>query len=127
MNYYLEAFKRYIDFQGRSSRPEFWYFVLFNTIVSVILALVDSSMGTFDASIGLGFFSGIYALAVFLPSLAVAVRRLHDTSHSAWYLLIALIPIAGLIVLIVLYALAGDKSKNRYGLVPKRLAVVRVK
>ena len=119
MNYYIEAFKRYIDFSGRSSRKEYWYFILFSFIASFILGLVDITAGTYNNESGYGLLSGFYALIIFLPTLAVAVRRLHDTSHNAWFLLIVLVPIVGPIVLIVLLATASDNKKMLMGLYPR--------
>ena len=125
MNYYIEAFRRYTDFIGRSSRSEYWYFILFNFITGLILGLVDIATGSYNFETGYGLLSGLYLLIIILPALAVAVRRLHDTSRSGWFLLIPLIPIVGSIVLIILFATASDNKKNAYGPVPKKLVVVR--
>ena len=127
MNYYIEAFKRYVDFNGRSSRSEYWYFILFNLIVSMVLVIIDLAIGTYDKQSNLGLLSGLYQLAVFLPALALAVRRLHDTDRSGWFVLLVLLPIVGTIVYIVLLVLPSDSKKNKYGSVPKKLIVVREK
>ncbi|MBU1126661.1 MAG: DUF805 domain-containing protein [Patescibacteria group bacterium] len=113
MNWYIEVLKKYVVFKGRAGRREFWMFVLFNLIISLVLSLIEGLFSD-DTSI----LSGIYSLAILLPSLAVGVRRLHDTNRSAWWLLLLLIPIIGPIVLIVFYALEGDKAANQYGPVP---------
>ena len=101
MNYYIDALKKYAVFSGRATRKEFWMFVLFSFIVMVVLSLIDSFIGSGDMSI----LSTIYGLGVLLPSLGIAIRRLHDTNRSGWWLLIGLIPLVGAIVLIVFYAM----------------------
>ena len=70
MNWYLTVLKNYAQFSGRARRSEYWYFVLFNTIISIVLSFVDGMIGTFDLETGVGLFSGVYALLVFIPSLA---------------------------------------------------------
>jgi uncharacterized membrane protein YhaH (DUF805 family) len=112
MNYYIEAFKKYVVFEGRSRRAEYWYFVLCNFIVSVVLALIGGVIHT-------NILSTIYALAALLPSLAVGVRRLHDTQRSGWWLLLAFIPIIGIIILIVWLATDSKPGANQYGPNPK--------
>ena len=108
MRYYLEALKKYAVFHGRAHRAEFWWFVLFNAIFSYALNV------TFGASVGVpeesissaspqAVLPAIYGLAMFLPAIGVSIRRLHDTNRSGWWLLIALFPIVGAIVLIVFY------------------------
>ena len=91
MNWYFKVLKKYAVFGGRARRKEYWFFVLFSVIITIVLVIVDSMIGRFDSESGLGLLSGIYSLAVFIPSVAVLVRRLHDTSRSGWWLLIALV------------------------------------
>ena len=86
------CFSKYVDFTGRASRPEYWWFALFVFVVSIVLSQISRPLGS------------LFALAVLLPSLAAAARRLHDTARSGWWLLIALIPFVGSIILIVLLA-----------------------
>ena len=119
MNWYLEVLKKYAVFDGRAQRAEYWYFVLFSIIISIVLGFIDFSIGTFDEKAGVGLLSGIYALAVFIPSIAVGVRRLHDTNRSGWWILIGLIPIVGFIVLFVFFVIDSDQSANQYGSNPK--------
>lgn len=113
MQWYLEVLKKYVVFDGRAHRTEFWMFTLISVIISIILALVDAAIGTYQA--GGGLLQGIYGLAVLLPSLAVGARRLHDIGRSGWWLLIGLIPIVGIIILIVWWAQEGDAAPNEYG------------
>ena len=96
------CFSKYADFNGRASRPEFWWWVLFTFLVSAALGVVNQTV------------SGLFSLAVLLPSLAVGARRLHDTDRSGWLQLIVLIPLVGLIVLIYLCAQEA-KEPNRFG------------
>jgi len=119
MNWYLTVLKKYATFSGRAQRAEYWYFVLFNTIVTIILMVLDAMFGTLDAQTGYGLLSGLYALAVFIPSLAVSVRRLHDIGKSGWWLLIALIPLIGAILLLIWFA-TDSKEDNQYGENPKK-------
>ena len=87
MSYYLAVLKKYAVFSGRARRAEYWYFILFNIIISFMFSLIDGVIGTRDAQSGCGMLSGLYALAVLVPGTAVAVRRLHDIGRSGWMLL----------------------------------------
>ena len=119
MNYYLEVLKKYAVFSGRARRKEYWYFFLFNIIISLVLTGLDSLTGTFSVESGIGLLGGIYSLAIMIPSLAVTVRRLHDTDRTGWWLFITLVPIIGGIVLLVFLVQDGIPDENRYGLNPK--------
>jgi uncharacterized membrane protein YhaH (DUF805 family) len=100
--------------------------VLFNILVSIVLAGIDALLfGTLDSGMGVGLLSGIYGLAILIPSLAVSVRRLHDIDRSGWWILIALVPLIGTIVLLVFALLEGTAGPNRYGPNPKE-ATARV-
>ncbi len=101
------GFNKYVTFTGRAARSEFWYWTLFNILVAIVAGLVD---GLF----GLGFISTITSLALLLPSIAVAVRRLHDIDRTGWWVLIALTGI-GAIVLIVFDCIKGTAGPNRFG------------
>jgi uncharacterized membrane protein YhaH (DUF805 family) len=119
MHWYLEVLKKYADFNGRAMRKEYWYFVLFNIIVGVALAVVDGVTGTFSAEAGIGLMGGLYMLGVLIPGTAVSVRRLHDTDRNGWWLLIALVPVIGAIVLFVFMVQDGKPGENQYGSNPK--------
>lgn len=119
MNWYLDVLKKYAVFNGRARRKEYWMFVLFNLIASVVLSFIDHLIGTFSADASIGLLSGIYALAIFLPGLAVTVRRLHDTDRTGWWVLIGLIPLIGAVVLIVFLAFDSNPRQNQYGDNPK--------
>lgn len=114
MNWYISVLKQYAVFSGRARRTEYWMFVLCNIIVMLLLGMVDKLIGGDNELI-----SSIYSLAVLLPSLAVAARRLHDTDRSGWWLLIGLIPIIGTLVLIYFMVCNGQQGPNRFGDDPK--------
>jgi uncharacterized membrane protein YhaH (DUF805 family) len=119
MQWYTDVIKKYVVFSGRARRKEFWMFVLFNVIISIVLGIIDKVIGTDYGNGSSGVLRTIYSLAVLLPSLGVTWRRLHDTDRSGWWILIGLIPIIGWIVLIVFYAQEGKAGDNQYGPDPK--------
>jgi uncharacterized membrane protein YhaH (DUF805 family) len=119
MNCYLEVLKKYAVFSGRARRKEYWMFFLFNLIITLVLALIDSLTGTFSSQAGLGLLSGLYSLAVLIPSIAVTVRRLHDTGRSGWWILLGLIPVIGGIILLIFMVLDSEPGENQYGPNPK--------
>ncbi|MCZ7417958.1 MULTISPECIES: DUF805 domain-containing protein [unclassified Micromonospora] len=109
---------QYATFQGRARRSEYWWFSLFLLLVGIAARVVDSALGVdFEASGGP--VSLVVNLALLLPSLAVSVRRLHDLDRSGWWLLLALIPIVGWIVLLVFAVQNGTPGPNRFGPSPK--------
>lgn len=116
MDWYMAVLRKYAVFSGRARRREFWMFALVSFVISIILSIVDNILG-FDTDIGI--LGSIYGLAVLIPSIAVAVRRLHDTGKSGWWLLIWLVPLIGFIVLIVFWAIEGERGPNQYGPDPK--------
>lgn len=118
MNWYLEVLKKYAVFTGRARRAEYWWFTLFNLLASIALGLIDGFTGMIGEA-GFGVLGTLYALAVLLPSLGVLVRRLHDTNRSGWWVLIALIPLIGAIVLLVFVVLDSQPETNQYGPNPK--------
>jgi uncharacterized membrane protein YhaH (DUF805 family) len=119
MNWYIQVWKKYAVFSGRSRRKEYWYYYLFYMLTYIVLAIIDGVAGTYSEEAGVGLLSGIYGLAALLPSIGVSVRRLHDTSRSGWWLFISLIPVIGIIVLIVFLASDSKPEDNQYGPNPK--------
>lgn len=105
MNWYLTVLKKYADFNGRARRKEYWMFYLINVIISIILSILGAAM---DFS----FLDTIYSVAVLVPSLAAGVRRLHDTNHSGWFILV---PLYNLYLLCI----NGTQGENRFGPDPK--------
>lgn len=126
MEWYLKVVRdNYANFSGRARRKEYWMFVLFNIIISAIIAVIDSIFGLkyggeeFAAyGGGTGVLGSIYSLAVFIPSLAVTVRRLHDVGKSGWNYLWVLTCI-GIFYLLYLAITEGDHGPNKYGPDPK--------
>lgn len=78
MNWYLDVLKKYAVFGGRARRKEYWYFVLFNILISILLGIIDVVTGSFSPEAGLGLLSGLYTLAIVIPGIAVSVRRFHE-------------------------------------------------
>ena len=107
---------KYATFHGRARRMEYWLFVLLYAVVTIIATVADVSFGlTLDGEPEAGLLSTAWYLAMLLPSLAVSVRRLHDTDRSGWWILLMFVPIVGFIVLIVFFCLRGDAGRNRFG------------
>lgn len=119
MNWYLEALKKYAVFNGRARRKEYWYFVLFYSILSIIAIILDHVLGIDSQGAGYGPIYIFLALAMILPSWAVLVRRLHDVGKSGWFLFISLIPLIGSIWLFVLLCSDSMLGDNQYGANPK--------
>jgi uncharacterized membrane protein YhaH (DUF805 family) len=119
MNWIQHVFRNYATFEGRARRMEFWSFSLFCFVVLVVLSMLDRAMGTMNPAVGMGLLGGIFCLAVLVPSIAVTVRRLHDTDRSGlWYLLV-LLPLIGGIVILVFMLLDSQPGANRFGPNPK--------
>ena len=117
MNWYLDVLKnKYAVFTGRARRKEYWMFFLFNILIAVGIAIIESIIGTG------GILGIIFSLAMLVPGIAVTVRRLHDTGRSGWWILISLIPVIGWIILLVFMVLEGQPGDNEYGPNPKAAA-----
>ena len=119
MNWFLVVLKKYATFSGRAQRAEYWYFLLFSSLIVIALSVIDGMTGSYNEDTGWDLLSGLYSLAILLPSIAVGARRLHDTSRTGWWLLIGLIPVIGTIVLIVFFVLDSTPGDNAYGPNPK--------
>ena len=112
--YYVDCFKKYATFSGRARRKEFWFFALCNFLVNIVIGL------SMSISLGLGIaLYVIYNLAVIIPSLAVLVRRLHDTNRSGVWFFISFVPVIGGIWLFALTLMGGTRGENNYGPDPK--------
>jgi uncharacterized membrane protein YhaH (DUF805 family) len=105
------GFEHYAKFDGRASRPAFWWWVLFVFLVGIAANIID-------LAIGAPVFSAIVGLGLLLPNLSVSIRRLHDIDRTGWWVLIWLIPLIGWIVLLVFYLQQGDAGENRFGAPP---------
>jgi uncharacterized membrane protein YhaH (DUF805 family) len=108
------GFQNYVGFSGRAARSEYWYWVLFIVLLSIVALLIDLTLFGFNTT-GVNPISVIVSLATLLPNLAVSVRRLHDIDRSGWWVLLVLIPLIGGIVLIVWACMRGTVGTNRFG------------
>jgi uncharacterized membrane protein YhaH (DUF805 family) len=115
MNWYIEAWKKYGVFSERTGRQGYWYFALFHILVYILLSIIAGVIG---GKIG-GSLLSLYTLAVTIPAWAATVRRLHDTNRSGWWILIALVPFIGAIVLLVFLAQESHAVENQYGPIPQ--------
>jgi uncharacterized membrane protein YhaH (DUF805 family) len=109
MDWYLKVLKAYAVFEGRARRKEYWTFFLINFVATILLTFVDLAI------VHMRLFSAIYSIGVLVPSIAVGVRRLHDTDRTGWWMLVILIPAIGWIILFVLLAMQGTRGSNRFG------------
>jgi uncharacterized membrane protein YhaH (DUF805 family) len=112
------CFNKYVDFNGRARRSEFWWWALFTVILGIVAGLIDTILGTRSSSTGTGVFGAITNLAVLLPSLAVGARRLHDTGRSGWWQLLWFACCVGWVFLIVWFC-QDSQGDNKYGASPK--------
>lgn len=112
-NWKLVVMERYVKFDGRAGRAEYWWFTLANIIAAAILFGLGSASNIFF------ILYVIYAFALILPSIAVGIRRLHDTNKTGWLMLVPLIPLVGWIILLVFMIQAGDEEANQYGAGPE--------
>ncbi|MEU1405511.1 DUF805 domain-containing protein [Streptomyces sp. NPDC005728] len=111
MSWFIEALKKYAVFSGRARRKEYWMFTLFASIIYIVLAVAAvAAHAPYIMAILLG---------LLLPAWAVAVRRLHDTGRSGWWILIGIIPLIGSITLLVFYCSDSEAGANKYGPNPK--------
>ncbi len=113
MDWYFEVLKKYATFSGRARRKEYWMFYLFNNVMAFSLLMIEMMLG------GPGAIGLLYILGTIIPSLAVAVRRLHDTDRSGWWLLLSIIPFVGPLVVFIFTVLDSSPGQNSYGASPK--------
>jgi uncharacterized membrane protein YhaH (DUF805 family) len=124
MNWYLKVLKQYADFGGRARRSEYWYFTLFSTIFAILAMILDNVLGIAIEGIGYGPIYILYGLAMFVPGLAVLVRRLHDVGKSGWMYFILLIPFVGAIWILVLLFTDSQQGDNKWGANPKEESIL---
>lgn len=114
MNWYVQAFQKYADFNGRSRRSEYWYFVLINTLIVWGIIIIEFVLKTY------GILTALYAIGTIVPAFAVTVRRLHDTGRSGWNILLGLIPIVGGVIVLIFLLEDSQVGENRYGAAKRR-------
>ena len=110
------GFTRYFDFEGRSSRSECWWWILFIYLLNYILPIFETS------TLSISFFTdhtiyydSLFFIAVFIPTLAVSIRRLHDLDYTGWWMLLWFLPVVGWIILLILFCTKGSEGYNRFG------------
>lgn len=106
------CFQKYLDIEGRASRSEYWWFVLFGLLGGIILSFIDAMFFGFD---GLTPLSTVFSVLLFIPYITVGVRRLHDRDMSGWWLLLMLLPLIGSFILLILFIFPGTPGSNRFG------------
>ena len=111
------GFSNYVNFSGRACRSEYWYWILFIVIADIVTGIID-------AALGIQLVTSIFGLVTLLPSLAIAIRRLHDLDRTGWWVLLGLIPLIGWIILLIWYVTKGTDGPNRFG--PDPLATLAI-
>jgi uncharacterized membrane protein YhaH (DUF805 family) len=106
------CFRKYAMFRGRARRPEYWWWFLFQVLVSIVASILDRALFTTGV---FSVFSALTTLILLLPTVAVTVRRLHDIDRPGWWLLILVIPIGGMVVLVIMTCMRGADGSNRFG------------
>jgi uncharacterized membrane protein YhaH (DUF805 family) len=121
MEWYLLVLKKYAEFNGRARRKEYWMYALINILIIFVLEIAGFALIKNVTVVGYIFLAllGIYSLATLIPSLAVGIRRLHDTGKSVWWIFISLIPFVGPIILLIFLVKDSDPGTNLYGPNPK--------
>jgi len=102
------GFRHYVNFRGRALRSQYWWWTLFVSVVAIIANVIQNATN-------IDWLFAVVALALFLPGLSVAIRRLHDTNRRGWWISIGLIPIVGWIILFIWYVSKGTEGDNNYG------------
>lgn len=114
VNAWLKMLANFSDFKGRTSREDYWWAVVGNLIISIVLGLIGGLLGSFGSVL-----VTLISLVLAVPGIALTVRRLHDIGKSGWFVFISLVPLVGVILLIVWLAKVGDEDDNQYGSNPK--------
>jgi uncharacterized membrane protein YhaH (DUF805 family) len=111
MEYFTDAFRKYADFSGRATRKQYWMFVLIYSIIYIVLALIDGALNTL-------WLTSIFSLIIFIPSISIGARRLHDIGRTGWWQLIYLVPLIGLIVMLI-FLCQDSQDENEHGVSSK--------
>lgn len=119
MKWYIKVLQNYSNFKGRARRREYWMFVLINVVFIFAAILVDNAADLVYDYSSYGIVTTLYQLFIFIPSLAVSVRRLHDIGKSGWMILVSFIPLFGAIWILVLMATDSEPRTNEFGINPK--------
>lgn len=130
MEWYVKVLRQYADFKGRARRKEYWMFTLINLIIYgifwALMAGIGASTSNPNSTLAMVIFGviALYGLGVFIPGLAVTVRRLHDTGRSGWWILINLVPFIGAVIMLVFLVQDSQVGDNQYGTNPKGVEAV---
>ncbi|HET6527165.1 MAG TPA: DUF805 domain-containing protein [Balneolaceae bacterium] len=122
MYWYIKVLKNYVEFSGRARRKEYWMFTLINLLIAIafgVITVMSANEGEQAAINIVIIIYLIYSLAVMIPSIAVTVRRLHDTGRSGWWWFINLVPLIGPVILLVFLVTDSENGENEYGAYPK--------
>lgn len=119
MEWFIKTVKKF-SFSGRARRKEYWMFSLFVVLIALALIFFDTTLGIYSEEAEIGLLSGIFMLAIVVQSLAVGVRRLHDSGLRGWWLLVSFIPYVGAIIWLILMVMDGQEGENRFGPDPKQ-------
>lgn len=119
MDWFIYALRRYNDFNGRSRRREYWLYVLFYILLAIGAHFLDSLFGFADVGEVYGPIYTLFVIIMVLPSIAVAVRRLHDIGKSGWWIFVGFVPVIGFIWLLIYFVREGTIGPNQYGPDPK--------
>ena len=122
---YFTVLKKFTKFSGRSRMSEFWIFTLINFVFMILAMIIDNVTGIILRPLPFGTFFIIYTLLVFLPGLALLVRRMHDVGKSGWFVLLSLIPLIGTVWLLALCITEGNPGDNKYGPSPKAFSTIQ--
>jgi uncharacterized membrane protein YhaH (DUF805 family) len=114
MKEFKSALQNYAVFSGRATRRDYWIFQLFYFLIGLVLSMVDMEMGLYSWELKAGPLSGVFGAAILIPWVAIAVRRMHDSGHSGWWVLLALIPLLGTLPYFI-FMLLGSDGDNEYG------------
>jgi uncharacterized membrane protein YhaH (DUF805 family) len=122
LNSYISTFKKYVQFSGRATRSEFWTFTLGNLVISIVISILGMILAQISDSLTIisSLLSVLFSLATLLPGISVLVRRLHDTGRSGWWYWIALVPLAGPIILLVFLCTDSKEGENQFEPNPKK-------
>ncbi|MBN8202994.1 MULTISPECIES: DUF805 domain-containing protein [Bacillaceae] len=119
MNAFIKVLKESFNFSGRSRRKDYWMFILFTFVISIILTVIEMALGL-EITEDIGILTTLFSVIMIIPSLSVTVRRLHDTGKSGWWILISLIPLIGGIIILIFTLMDSEPGSNKYGPNPKK-------
>lgn len=121
MAIYFETFEKSLDFEGRSTRTEYFVFIFGSVVLGMPLVFLDVLLGMYSSYYGMGPLTALLLIVIFLPSLSLQVRRLHDAGFSGWWFFIGFVPFIGLVAQLLIPLWEGTDGPNEYGVNPRSL------